>query len=47
MPDRAASAPTEAQPAEYPPRAVTIIEPSHGLGSLRLGEVWEYRELLY
>jgi len=24
----------------------TIIEPSHGLASLRLGAIWEYRELL-
>ena len=26
---------------------VTIIQPSKGLISLRLGELWEYRELLY
>lgn len=27
--------------------AVTIIQPSRGLMSLNLGELWEYRELLY
>jgi homopolymeric O-antigen transport system permease protein len=32
--------------AEMPSRALRI-EPSHGLLNLRLGEVWEYRELLY
>ena len=26
---------------------VLVIEPSRGVGSLRLGEVWAYRELLY
>lgn len=26
---------------------VTVIEPSHGWVALRLGELWEYRELLY
>src|SRR4051812_22313158 len=26
---------------------VTVIEPSHGWVALGLGELWEYRELLY
>src|ERR1700759_4227206 len=26
---------------------ITVIEPSHGWVALRLGELWEYRELLY
>jgi lipopolysaccharide transport system permease protein len=26
---------------------VTVITPSHGWVALRLGKVWEYRELLY
>lgn len=41
-----------AQPAHVIPmgdteRPVTVIRPSHGWVSLRLGKVWEYRELLY
>lgn len=27
--------------------ALLVIEPSRGIGSLRLGELWQYRELLY
>ncbi|MCW5880418.1 MAG: ABC transporter permease [Anaerolineae bacterium] len=45
--DRTVIATTEAQPTEPAHRAVTVIEPSRGLVALRLGEVWEYRELLY
>jgi homopolymeric O-antigen transport system permease protein len=30
--------------AELP---VTVIQPTHGWAALRLGELWEYRELLY
>lgn len=41
-----------AQPAHLMPLAdmetpVTVITPSHGWVALRLGKVWEYRELLY
>ena len=47
IPDRTVIATTEAQPVEPAQRPVTVIEPSRGLVALRLGEVWEYRELLY
>lgn len=40
--------PAAASPAsEAPPELVTVIEPSTGWRSLRLHELWEYRELLY
>jgi len=43
----AASAPAEAmRSAGFAPVTV-CIEPPHGLLELRLGELWEYRELLY
>ena len=35
-----------ANPAGLPPGTLRI-QPSHGLLNLRLGEVWQYRELLY
>jgi lipopolysaccharide transport system permease protein len=34
-------------PNSSSPIPVTIIRPSHGWVALRLGELWEYRELLY
>jgi lipopolysaccharide transport system permease protein len=44
------SEPTEEQNAAPAPDGiipVTIIEPSHGWVSLKLADLWEYRELLY
>jgi lipopolysaccharide transport system permease protein len=38
-------APVEAR--DYPSIPVTIIEPSRGWVGLKLGEIWEYRELLF
>jgi lipopolysaccharide transport system permease protein len=47
----AASARRDVQPDETTSLAgqvpLTSIEPSHGWAALRLGELWEYRELLY
>jgi lipopolysaccharide transport system permease protein len=37
----------DAAPLPAAPVPVTIIEPSHGWVSLKLAELWEYRELLY
>ena len=35
------------QPAALAPLPVIVIQPSKGLVSLRLNELWEYRELLF
>jgi lipopolysaccharide transport system permease protein len=40
-------APVGPPKAEHAARPVQRIEPSHGWTSLRLAELWEYRELLY
>lgn len=37
----------EAQAAAGTPRSVLRIQPSHGWVSLKLAELWEYRELVY
>ena len=37
---------SSASPATPQPQTL-VIEPTRGWGSLRLGDVWEYRELLY
>ena len=42
-PEDAPAAPPAAHPA---PRPVTVIEPSRGWSAVRLGQLWEYRELL-
>jgi lipopolysaccharide transport system permease protein len=40
-------APSTSGPASEPAEQITIIQPSRGWVALRLGELWEYRELLY
>src|SRR4051794_1414382 len=39
--------PESGQPQAAAEMPVTRIRPSHGRPSLKLGELWEYRELLY
>ncbi|MBM2811180.1 MAG: ABC-type polysaccharide/polyol phosphate export system, permease component, partial [Chloroflexi bacterium] len=40
-------APPAAPPSEEPASPLIVIRPSRGLGSLRLLELWDYRELLF
>ncbi|GAB4559950.1 MAG: ABC transporter permease [Anaerolineae bacterium] len=42
-----ASLPAATQSHSEATAAPIIIEPTHGIASLRLGEIWAYRELLY